>query len=85
MKCRGVLDQMVGWHDEHDRRGIVLGDPQSRQSRGRRGIAPDRFEQDIAGLLAGQTQLLRNQESVVLVTDDDGRRYRNRFTVTRLL
>ena len=73
MECRHVDDHVVRGEQPQHGVGVGLGD-QDRGGGDRRGaVAADRLQQDARTRDAGGTELLGDQESVLLVADDDRR------------
>ena len=61
MKTGKVGDDMIGWHDQHQRIAILRGDPFCGDGDRRRGVAPFRLQQDGARCLANARNLLFDQ------------------------
>ncbi|MCY1368994.1 hypothetical protein D9M69_560080 [compost metagenome] len=69
MEIRHIPDPVIRRQNQQQR-VIRLGERlQGSQGNGRRSIATDRFEQDVGLLHTQQAQLLRREESVLLVAD----------------
>ena len=66
-----VTDHVVRRH--HQQHGVGFRHGERRQGQGRRGIAADGFEHDVAAAAAHRAQLLGGDEAVFLVAHDDRR------------
>lgn len=70
----GVLNDVVGWHHQHECRGILLGQAKGSQSHSRCCVTALVFQNECGGNDAQWLALRRHNEAVGLVAHQNGSR-----------
>ena len=67
LKTRTLIDEMIGWQNQHNRFRIVPGNDQRRQGNRRRSITSKRFQQNGLWAYLQFRQLVLDQKTMVTV------------------
>jgi hypothetical protein len=73
VKRGGIIDRVIGRHQQHQRLAVTLGKRQRGDAGGWRGVASDRLEQQPLRRDVDLAQLLGDDKAVLLIGDDERR------------